>query len=112
MAADSTDRVAHAGLDFVGQPPAVGVAQADQVGARIVHRLETGKREVAVEGDAVEEMLGVEDHLVEMLFQIRDGVVEDLQVFCLRDSQRLLDVQVPGLADHGRNRRVGLQDQL
>ena len=92
-------------FDFMRQASAVGVAQRDQRDARVIDRLETRERVFGIMKIAVEEMLGVENRLVEVLFQKRDRVVDDLEIFVERNPERLAHVHVPGLADHGRDRR-------
>src|SRR5208283_4514484 len=100
------------GLDFTGQASAVGVAQRDERDARAVNGFQARERVLGIVKIAVEEMFGVENRLVEVFFQKRDRVVENFEIFVERDSQRLADVHVPGLADHGRDRSPGAQEQL
>ena len=99
-------------LDLEGQPPAVGVAQADKVNAGVRGRGQALQRELGAGRYTVEEVFRVEDYLVHALFQKRDRVVDYLEVLLVRDAQRLADVQVPGLAHNRRHRRTGAQNQL
>src|SRR5208337_3380384 len=118
MAMDS-DRTAHRGagpadriLNLEGQPPAVGVAQADQVDAGIRGGGQALQRELRVGCNPVEEVFRVQDYLVHALFQKRYRVVDYLEVLLVRDAQRLAHMQVPGLPDNRRHRRAGAQNQL
>ena len=52
-----------------------------------------------VVAEAVEVVLGVEDHLFAGVGQIRDGVAHGLEVLLRRGPQDLLDVQLPALGD-------------
>src|SRR5213078_968637 len=97
----------HAGPDRGRQRAAARVAQADEGRARVGRGAHARERVVAVGCQAVEEMLGVEDHLVGPRAQVGDGVVDDLQVLRQRDAQVLAHVEVPGLADDGDHRRLG-----
>ena len=63
----------------------------------------------AVGAEAVEEMLGVEDHLVDALLEVGDGVADHVEVCFAADAQIVANVQVPGLADDGHDRRLGLE---
>src|SRR5271156_5098205 len=99
-------------FDFMRQASAVGVAQRDQRHSGVIDRLETGERVFGIVKIAVEEMLGVENRFVEILFQKSDRVVDDFEIFVERNSERLAHVHVPGLADHGRDRCSSAQQQL
>ena len=55
--------------DFVRHAAAVGVAEHEAVRARRLRRLERGQRVLAVPLVAVEEVLGVVDHLLEVLLR-------------------------------------------
>ena len=110
--AERGDRGLDGVCDLPRQPSAVGVAQADQIDPGVIDRLDAGDREFGIGEVAVEEMLGVENHFVNVLFEIGDGVVENLEIGRQRNPQRLAHVQVPGLADDGRDGRIRLQHQL
>src|SRR6266566_133223 len=97
----------HAGPDRGRQGAAARVAQADEGRARVGRGAHARERVVAVGRQAVEEVLGVEDDLVDPLAEEGDGVVDDLQVLRERDAQVLAHVEVPGLADDGDHRRLG-----
>ena len=105
------DRGLHAGLDFVRQAAAVGVAKRNQIDSGRIRRTQAGQRELGIGRKAVEEMFGVEDDLVDVALQVRDRVVQDLEVGLIGNPQRLAHVHVPGLADHGRDRSLGAQQQ-
>src|SRR6266446_2403846 len=102
----------HAGPDRGRQGAAARVAQADEGRARVGRGAHARERVVAVGGETVEEVLGVEDDLVGPLAQVGDGVVDDLQVLRERDAQVLAHVEVPGLADDGDHRRLGAETEI
>ena len=54
-------------------------------------------------------MLRVENHLVDALLEISDGVADDVEVGLPADAQIVADVQIPGLADDRHDRRLGLE---
>src|SRR5437870_7823114 len=101
----------HAGPDRGRQGAAAGVAEADEGRTRIGRGAHTRERVVAVGGETVEEVLGVEDDLVGPLTKVGDGVVDDLEVLRQRDAQVLAHVEVPGLADDGDHRRLGAETE-
>ena len=90
------------------RPPLVSQRQSRSAPASAAARdaLERVRRVVA---EAVEEVLGVEDHLVDVALEVAHGVVDDLEVGLLRDAQIVAHVQVPGLAEDGHHRRLGAQ---
>ena len=93
--------------DEAGQAAAVGVAEDDPVGARFGRGLQGGQRVVPVGPVAVEEVLGVVDHLFALAAQEGDAVADHGQVLFQRGLQDVHDVQGPGLAvdaDGGRAR--------
>ena len=63
----------------------------------------------AIVAEAVEEVLGVEDHRVDVALEEADAVVDHLEVLRLRDAQVVAHVQLPGLAEDGDHRRLGVQ---
>ena len=99
-------------LDFMRQTSPVGIAQRDEVDPGVGHRLQRGQRIFRVQSIPVEEMLGVENDFVDVFFQIGDSVVKNLEVGIERNSQGFAYMQIPGLADNTRNRRVSAQNQL
>ena len=101
----------HGLLDDVGQGAAVGVAQDEPRGAGLVGRPQDPEGELGVVAVAVEEVLGVQEHLeagvAEELHRVADhghGLVE-------RRAQRLGDVVVPRLGHDAGHRGAGL-DQV
>jgi len=61
-----------AGFDFMRQASTVGIAQRDQGDAGFIDRLQASERVLGIVKIAVEEMLGVENRFVEVLFQERN----------------------------------------
>ena len=97
----------HRDADLRRQRAAVGVAQHDPLGPRVGRRARAVQRVAGVFGEAVEEVLGVEQHALAVSDQERDRLGDHLQVLLARDAHDLLDVQHRGLADeraHGRER--------
>jgi len=78
------------------RPPLV--SHSDQGDAGFIDRLQASERVLGIVKIAVEEMLGVENRFVEVLFQERNRVVEDFEIFVERNPERLAHVHVPGLA--------------
>ncbi len=94
-----------------GHRPAVGVAQRQHVGARVLGRFERPQRVVRVGVVAVKHVLGIVDHFAPVLLQETHGVGDDLQVFFLADPQHAPHVQIPGLAENRDRRRLGLDQR-
>ena len=67
---------------------------------------------VGVVLEAVEEMLGVVDHLAAVRRAEGDRVGDHPQVLVERDAEDLVDVQVPALADDRDDRRAGVDQGL
>jgi hypothetical protein len=90
-------------VDHVADPrwqhPAVRVAQRDHLGARVVRRAQHLECVVAVVAVAVEEVLGVEEHPLALVAQVRDGVADHRQVLLQRGAQCQLHVPVVRLGD-------------
>ena len=113
MPSGDRDGLAHGvdrGGDLVGQPAAVGLAETHDVRAGLRRDAATLERELRVVAEAVEEVLGVEDDRVDVPLQEGDAVVDHLEVLRLRDAQIVAHVQLPGLAEDGHHRRLGLQE--
>ena len=103
----------HRDADLRRQRAAVGVAQHDPLGPRVGRRARAVQRVAGVFGEAVEEVLGVEQHALAVPDQERDGLADHLQVLLARDAHDLLDVQQRGLADEraDRGERLGEDPQ-
>ena len=54
-------------------------------------------------------MLGVEDHFIDPLLHIGDGVGDDLQIGLLADAQVVAYMQVPSLANQSHHRGIGFE---
>ena len=107
---NAVEVLAHVGADFrepAGEHPAVGIAQAQNVGAGFLRGFERAQGEIAIGAIAVEEMLGVVDHFLAVVLEVLHGVGDDLEVLALLDSQGAMDVQVPALAENRHDRRAG-----
>ena len=94
------------------QAAAVGVAEHDGVGPGGGGRLDDGQGVRRVGGVAVEEVLGVEGGPPSRRHQVGDGVADHGQVLVKGGPQGLGDVQVPGLADQGDDRGLGVQQRV
>ena len=101
--------------DGLGQPerqhPAVGVAEHRDVGARADGRVQHPQRAVRVEGVAVEEVLGVEEHPPALGPQQGDGVGHHRAVLGDVGAQRALDVPAVGLRHQRDHRRRRVQQR-
>jgi hypothetical protein len=105
--ADGVDDV----RDPVGEHPAVGVAQGDDLGARLggdADRLEGVGGVVPV---AVEEVLGVEEDPPPFADEERDGVADHGEVLLRCRPQRLLDVPEVALGDQGHDRGERVEER-
>jgi len=92
------------------QRAAVGVAQDQPARTVVVGGLQAIDGEGAVGLVAVEEMLGVEHHLVLALAGEPDAVADHADGLVQLDAQRDLGVEVPGLAHHADGADLGLED--
>ena len=93
---DARQRFAHdreRRADLRRQRAAVGVAQHDPLGARVGGRAQAVERVARVEREAVEEVLGVEQHALAGLHEEGDRVGDHREVLLARDAHDLLDVQ-------------------
>ena len=84
-------------------PPLVSQSAID-VGAGLVRRAQHLERVVAVGAVAVEEVLGVEEHLLPLGLQVADGVAHHREVLLERGAQGQLDVPVVRLRDQRDHR--------
>ena len=100
--------VADNAIDVFRQGAAIGVAQHDPFGAGVVRGADAGQRIVGIGAIAIEEMLGVEQRVALLCDHGRDGLGDIVQVFCARDFQGHIHLEVPGLAHQadGIHRRV------
>ena len=86
-AQNAVEALAHVGADFgqlAGQRAAVGVAQAEHVGAGFLGGFERAQREIAIVLVAVEEVLGVVDHFLAVRLQVLHGVARSVRDSLLR----------------------------
>ena len=110
MGVDADDAVetrANIGDDLgeeIGQRAAVGIAEAEHIGAGVFRGFERAQGEIAVVDVAVEEMLGIVDDFLAVVFEIADGFGDDREVFVFGDAERAGDMEVPALAEDGDDR--------
>ena len=98
--------------DLVRHAAAVGVAEDEAVRARRLRRPQGGQRVLAIPLEAVEEVLGVVDDLLEVLVEVGDRVADHGEVFLERGAERRGDVEVPRLAEDGDDRRPRFHEGL
>ena len=72
------------------QGAAVGVAQAEHIGAGLLRGFERPQGEIGIGGVAVEEVLGVVDDFLAVILQVRDGLGDEREVLLFRDAERAL----------------------
>jgi hypothetical protein len=95
------------GGDETGQAATVGITQGQPVRARVGGGTHGGQGVVAIGAEAVEEVLGVEDDFLAVLFQKRHAVGDHGQVVFGRGAEHVGHVQKPGLAKDGHGGRAG-----
>ena len=104
------------GLDDRDEVPreraAIRVAEHEPVGAGGFGGPERRERVFAVPPEAVEEMLGVEHHLLRTRTEKGDRVGDHLQVFVERRRERVGHLEVPRLTDDRRDGRARVQERL
>ena len=106
------DRRPGGGGDFLGQTTAVGVAEHHQPRPGLGGRLDRLPGVVGVELPAVEEMLGVENHLASGLDQAGDALADHGQVLRAAGAQHLRGMEDRRLAHQGDHLRAGVQQGL
>ena len=94
-----------------GQGAAVGVAEAEDIGAGAFGGFERAQGEVGIMDVAVEEMLGVVDDFLAVVDQVLHGFEDELLVLFLGDTEGALGVEVPTLAEDGDHRGSGLDER-
>ena len=87
----------------------VGVAQADDRGARLGGRGRAAQRVGRVVAPGVEEVLGVVHHALALRGEEPDRLVDHAQVLVAAHVDDLAEVQAPGLADDGDRGREGVR---
>ena len=91
------------------QLPAVGVAEHEDVGARVPGGVEDPQRGFGRVGVAVEEVLGVEENAAAFPHEEFDGVAHHRAGFVDVDPQGAFDVAQVGLRDEGDDRRFAVE---
>src|SRR2546427_9602959 len=94
-------------LDIPRHRPAVRVAEDEPLGAGCLGLQEGLQGVLWIDLVAVEEVLGVIEHLSPLALQIRDGILDQLEVLLQRDAERVRHMQSPALAERSEERRVG-----
>ncbi len=101
-----SERLAHATGDLADDPldvlrerSAVRVAQRDPVGPPLLRRLQGQEGVPGIGPVAVEEVLGVVDHLGQVRPEIRDRFADHPEVLLERRVDRLADVEIPALPE-------------
>ncbi len=108
VVAEVPDDPAHDVLHVVGKGAAVGVAEHQRARTPLGGRLQHPQAELRVALVAVEEVLGVEQHLQTGGPQEPDRVGHHGHALVERGAQRLGDVVVPALPHDADGRHVGL----
>ncbi len=98
--------------DLVGETAAVGVAQAQAVGAGFGRGGQRLQRVVRIVLVAVEEVLGVEHHFLAVLLEVAHRVADHAQVLVERRAQDFQHLVVPALAEDGDGGGAGLEQRL
>ena len=90
-----------------GERAAVGIAEAEDIGAGLLGGFQRAQGVIGVGDVAVEEMLGVVDHFLAVVLEVAHGFGDEFEVFVFGDAEGALDVEVPGLAEDGDDGRAG-----
>ena len=98
--------------NFAWHRAAVGVAQYDNVHARILRGLERCQSVPRIVLVSVEEMLGVVHDFLAVLLKVTHGVADHRQVFLRCGPNDFRHVQRPRFADHRHHRRVRLDKHI
>ena len=80
------------------QRAAIGVAKHDPACARVLRRIDRGKRVIGICAIAVKKMFGVKKHFPRP-HAGRDGFRDVVEVFAARNSKRDIDLVIPAFAD-------------
>ncbi len=94
----------HDRRDLGGQGAAVGVAEAEAVGAARDGPIQGGQGIVAVGLEAVEEMFGIVEKMLHVRTQKAQRLLDDQQIVGQLDAEGVADMDVPGLAEDGDGR--------
>ena len=101
---DAIEAAADFGDDFDetrGDRAAVGVAEAEDIGAGLMGGFQGAQGVIGVGDVAVEEVLGVVDDFLAVILDVADGFGDEDEVFFVGDAEGAFDVKVPGLAEDG-----------
>ena len=98
--------------DFLGHAAAVGVAHHDDHRPAFDGGLDRFRGVVGVRLPAVEEVLGVVDHVAAHLAQVGDRLADHRQVFFERNAQHFGHVEIVRLADDRDDGRLRLDERL
>jgi len=101
---------AHDLLDLPGERHSpVGLAQDQPIGAALHRRSQRGEGVFGVRLPAVEEMLGVVDHLAARVLEVGQRVPDHGEIFLAAHAQDLVHMQIPALAEDGDHGTTRLQ---
>ena len=98
----------HDGRDFLREAAAVGVAQDQELRAGFPGGAQACQGVLRVGLESVEEVLGVVEKLLGVGPQEGERIADEFQVAFEGDLQGVGDVDVPGLAEDGQDRRARL----
>ncbi len=96
------------GVDLVRQVAAVRIAQHHAIDPGPDGGLKASHRERRIVFKAVEEVLGIQEDLAVMIFQIAHRIGDHGVVLFERRAQHVPDMQLPRLPEDGADRRTGL----
>jgi hypothetical protein len=77
------------------QRAAIGVAEAENIRARLMCRLQGPQRKIGIGIVAIEEMLGIVDDFAAVLLQILDRLPDQQQILFFRNAERAPGMKIP-----------------
>src|ERR1017187_6106712 len=110
---DAVETRADFGDDFGearGDGAAVGVAEAEDIGAGSMGGLQGAEGVIGIGDVAVEEVLGIVNELLAVVLDVADGLGDEDEVLVVGDAEGAFDVEVPGLAEDGDDGGAGFDE--